>query len=70
MSCEGEIPYNKLTNKDYVYNNKQDLLFGQKCYYHVPKVKRKSVWDVAGDEAIWVGVSDEVSNTMTRAVVG
>ena len=59
-SCHGEVPYTKLTNKDHVFKN--ELIFGQKCYYHLPKVKRDNVWDVHGAEAIWVGISDTVSN--------
>ena len=59
---DGRNYYKALTGKDYNYKiGKHDLAFGQQVYYHTDPAQRGDAWDTPGQEAIWVGRSDVIS---------
>ena len=60
---DGRNYYKALTGKDYNYKiGKQDLAFGQQVYYHTDSAQRGDAWETPGQEAIWVGRSDIISD--------
>ena len=51
-----------LTGKEYKYDiGGKDLAFGQQVFYHASKEQLNDDWETNGQEAIWVGRSENIS---------
>ena len=59
--ADGRTPVQALTGNSYKFDKTQDYIFGQKVYYHKPEPTRADTWEASGGEAIWVGVSDQIT---------
>ena len=58
----GRNYYELLTGQPYKYNiGKLDLAFGQQVFYHKNKEQLNDDWETNGQEAIWVGRSNTIT---------
>ena len=59
---QGRNYHELLTGSEYKYDiGGKDLSFGQQVFYHTDPAQRPDDWVTPGQEAVWVGRSDNIS---------
>jgi len=57
---DGSSPYASLTGAEYQWND-ADLVFGQRCRYHVALERREHKGEMPGQVGLWVGRSEKIA---------